>query len=68
MFYLTILNKVLRHCHFWLARQYLMRSVKCCIMIANNVNRDQPAPKEHAGLGLRCSFWTIGSNIWVKEV
>ena len=23
MFYLTIVNKVLCHCHFWLARQYM---------------------------------------------
>ena len=23
MFYLTIVNKVLHHCHFWLARQYI---------------------------------------------
>ena len=22
MFYLTIVNKILRHCHSWLARQY----------------------------------------------
>ena len=25
MFYLTIVNKILRHCHFWLARQYKQR-------------------------------------------
>ena len=24
VFYLAILNKVLRHCHSWLARQYLL--------------------------------------------
>ena len=23
MFYLTVVNKILRHCHSWLARQYL---------------------------------------------
>ena len=24
MFYLTIVNKIVRHCHSWLARQYLL--------------------------------------------
>ena len=23
MFNLTVVNKILRHCHFWLARQYM---------------------------------------------
>ena len=24
MFYLTIINRIFRHCHFWLARQYIL--------------------------------------------
>ena len=28
MFYLTIVNKILRHCHSWLARQYISKNYK----------------------------------------
>ena len=27
MFYLTIVNKTLRHCHSWLARQYMLKQI-----------------------------------------
>ena len=30
MFYLTIVNKILRHSHSWLARQYLLIFVLSC--------------------------------------
>ena len=33
MFYLTIVNKILRHCHSWLARQYTVHDV--CILVHN---------------------------------
>ena len=38
MFYLTIVNKILRHCHSWLARQYMLEQIhtpsfNLCILI-----------------------------------
>ena len=35
MFYLTIVNKVLCHCHFWLARQYMLYLLMFTYLSAN---------------------------------
>ena len=33
VFYLAIINKVLRHCHSWLARQYLQGNFPCFFFV-----------------------------------
>ena len=33
MFYLTIVNKILRHCHCWLARQYITHFPVICVLL-----------------------------------
>ena len=46
MFYLTSVDKILRHCHYWLARQYLIAStlyvciVLLCTLFWNKMSRD----------------------------
>ena len=45
MFYLTIVNKVLCHCHFWLARQYMHYLLMFTYLSANanRLDTDQTA-------------------------
>ena len=45
MFYLTIVNKILRHCHSWLARQYLecFSPQNSSPIFVNNEDSDQMA-------------------------
>ena len=43
MFYLTIVNKMLRHCHFWLARQYVLLSGGLA-----NVNFTRRSSRKHS--------------------
>ena len=33
MFYFTIVNKILRHCHSWMARQYMRAHVLLIIKL-----------------------------------
>ena len=63
MFYLTIVNKILRHCHSWLARQYKVAhlsteegwSVVKCICVEHHYFMCLLIYYEHKGVTALCS-------------